>query len=426
MNDPLGWTLFIVLLIVYFVIGMVRVSVVNARLTVLIGLREQGFPRVERAIVTLESPYLRPALRFALAALHFLLAGCGLWLLLAAPGLGLTLPLALLIVFGGGLVVMLVEFMLDGLVLRNVEEWAIRLSVAARAVDILLRPFSWLLVAMMGSSAAQLRRFNIVTEDELKNWVETEETETSLEKGEREMIASIFDFGDTLCREIMVPRIDVVALDVNTPLPEAIMVVRKYGHSRIPVYEDTIDNILGLLYAKDLLRVSCDEEEVVIREILRPAYFVPESKKVDELLREMQVGRQHLAVVVDEYGGTAGLVTLEDIVEEIVGEIRDEYDQGEELVYQQLGEDEYLFQGRIDVDDLNEILDTHLTREVADTLGGIIYGEIGRVPADGERVALDGWVFTVEQIVGQRIRKVRARKAAPEQPEEGKLNETER
>jgi len=226
------------------------------------------------------------------------------------------------------------------------------------------------------------------------------------------MIYSIFHFGDTLCREIMVPRIDILALEASTSVPEAVRALTASGHSRVPVYEETIDNIAGLLYAKDLLRASQEEEKPEnIRPFLRPAYFVPEAKKVDELLREMQERSIHMAVVVDEYGGTAGLVTLEDIVEEIVGEIRDEYDQAEERPFLKVSEDEYYFHGRIDLDDVDDVLGTHLVSELADTLGGYIYGTIGRVPVGGEQVRVDGWVLTVEQVSGRRIRKIHAVRA---------------
>ena len=225
-----------------------------------------------------------------------------------------------------------------------------------------------------------------VTEDELKSWVEEGQPEGSLEQGERRMIYSIFHFGDTLAREIMVPRIDILALDVSTPLEEAILALNNSGHSRVPVFEETIDNVIGLLYAKDLLRVRLEGQNLSsLRSLLRPAYFVPEAKKVDELLREMQARSVHMALVVDEYGGIAGLVTLEDIVEEIVGEIRDEYDQSEEhAVRTGRMTDEYLFHGRIDLDDFNSGDGIHLTKDVADTLGGFIYSQIGRVPVGGE------------------------------------------
>jgi CBS domain containing-hemolysin-like protein len=215
----------------------------------------------------------------------------------------------------------------------------------------------------------------------------------------------------------MVPRIDVFALEVSASLPEAIETATASGHSRVPVYAETIDNIVGILYAKDLLRVKPDPTQNAdsqpIRGLCRPAFFVPEAKKVDELLREMQARRFHMAIVVDEYGGMAGIVTLEDIVEEIVGEIQDEYDVAEEKLYQQNGPEEYSFQGRINLDDFNEVLGTHLAKDNADTLGGYIYGEIGKVPTGGEQLTVDDWTLTVEQVTGRRIRRVLARRVPP-------------
>ncbi len=161
------------------------------------------------------------------------------------------------------------------------------------------------------------------------------------------MIASIFEFGETLVREVMVPRIDVLAVPVDTPMLEALDVILKAGHSRIPVYRETIDNVVGILYAKDLLRYLRDgRTDVPLSKILRPAYFIPESKKVDELLQELQQRKVHMAVVVDEYGGTAGIVTIEDLLEEIVGEIQDEYD-AEEPTIEPISEHEYLFDARV-------------------------------------------------------------------------------
>jgi CBS domain containing-hemolysin-like protein len=185
--------------------------------------------------------------------------------------------------------------------------------------------------------------------------------------------------------------------------------LKRSGHSRVPVFKDSVDNILGLLYAKDLLGIWREgRREVFLSDHLRQAYFVPEAKKVDQLLAELQAKRIHMAIVVDEYGGVAGIVTLEDIVEEIVGEIRDEYDQAEELLFQAVSEDEYLFQGRIDLDDFNDIMGTELPNSEADTLSGLIYSRIGRVPTAGDNVLIKDLQLTVEQVSGQRIRKVRA------------------
>ena len=176
-----------------------------------------------------------------------------------------------------------------------------------------------------------------------------------------------------MAREIMVPRIDVLALDVTSTIGEARAALIEAGHSRAPVFEDTIDNVIGLLYAKDLLAIRDDSQTLdAQRQIMRKAYFVPEAKKVDDLLAEMQSLGVHMALVVDEYGGVAGVVTLEDIVEEIVGEIRDEYDEKEETLYQEVSENEYLVSGRISLDDFNELMDSHITAEKSETLGGYI------------------------------------------------------
>jgi len=237
------------------------------------------------------------------------------------------------------------------------------------------------------------------------------EPEGDLEPDERKMIYSIFQFGETLCREIMVPRMEVLALEVKTPLNQAINALIDSGHSRVPVYDDEIDNVVGMLYAKDLLKIHGNtNEKSSIKKFLRKVYFVPESKKVDELLAEMQANGIHIAVVVDEYGGMAGLVTLEDIVEEIVGEIRDEYDQSEEILVQKLSEDEVLFKGRVSLDDFNDAIDTHLDPDMTDTLGGFFYSELGRVPAEGDRLDVEGWILTVEEVRGRRVGRIRAQK----------------
>jgi len=270
-------------------------------------------------------------------------------------------------------------------------------------------------MAVLGSSKVMQQRLGPVTDEEIRTWVNTDLGNNMLEKDEREMIYSIFQFGETLTREIMVPRIDITALEVSATIQEAIDIFNSSGHSRVPVYNETIDDIIGLLYAKDLLRVKLnDNEKSEIEPYLRKPYFVPESKNVDELFREMQAQGIHMAIVVDEYGGTAGLVTLEDIVEEIVGEIRDEFDQGEELEFQQVSDDEFIFSGRIDLDDVYDLLGVDLTEDLADTLGGYIYGQIGRVPVGGEQIKVDGWNLTVSQVSGRRIRKVVATRVCPE------------
>jgi CBS domain containing-hemolysin-like protein len=215
----------------------------------------------------------------------------------------------------------------------------------------------------------------------------------------------------------MIPRIDIVALDVESTLDQALDVVIRAGHSRIPTYEDTIDNIVGVLYAKDLLQLWRDRREnVSLREELRTPYFVPESKPLDELLEEMQQRKVHMVIVVDEYGGTAGVATLEDIVEEIVGEIQDEYD-AEEPIVEQAGDREFIFNARVDLDDVNRLMGTAFPTEMGDTLGGFVYSQLGKVPVPGEMVRFDGLVVEVLTVTGRRIRKVRV---SWEQDKEGR------
>ena len=412
-------SLFLAVFLFDLLVAAVRAALVHARLPHLMGLREQNPNAIDRAIHFLDDPRLRVTLRLSVALVHFVLAVLTWLLLLELFPLLQTPGVAAGLLLVTGAVVLVLEFAIEGLILRQTEAWTLRLLWLGRLIDFIMKPFTLLMVRLLGPSAVLQRQLSAVTDDELKSWVEAGQPEGSLEKGERKMIYSIFQFGETLCREIMVPRIDVYGLEVGTSVPDAIEAFTRSGHSRIPVYADSIDNILGILYAKDLLRVRLNPDSPdMIRKQLRPPYYVPEAKKVDELLREMQLRGVHMAIVVDEYGGTAGIVTLEDIVEEIVGEIRDEYDQGEEQLYQMISPDEFSFIGRIDLDDVNEQLGTHLTKDVADTLGGYIYGKIGRVPTGGEELEIEDWGLTVEQISGRRIRMVRARRKKEDQPQE--------
>ncbi|MGH2499271.1 MAG: hemolysin family protein [Candidatus Limnocylindria bacterium] len=254
----------------------------------------------------------------------------------------------------------------------------------------------------------------LVSEDEIRSLVETGEAQGVLEEAERDMIQSIFDLGDKQVHEVMVPRTDIVAIDVATPPEEVLDKVVATGHSRIPVYEGSSDQIVGVLYVKDLFRrLARGERDVALRPYLRPAQFVPETKKVDELLREMQRDKVHIAIVIDEYGGTAGLVTIEDLVEEIVGEIRDEYDVEQELVLA-VSDREALMDGRVPFEDVRETFGLDVEQsEDYDTLGGFIVHRLGRLPKVGEAVEAAHVRFVVESVEGRRIRRVRAIAATP-------------
>lgn len=410
MDNPL-WYLLVILVFLDLYFAAVRTALVNAHTPKLVNLDGPKPHSIEATLKVLERPRLRASFRLMLGFTHYLIAGLTWWAAYSLFGKSLSLLAGLGILAGTVILLLALESLAERLPLRQPELWSVRFHNTARIMDFLMTPLSKLMIVLQGSAGLHTPLDHSVTEDELKNWVETEQPGGSLEKDERRMIYSIFQFGDTLCREIMVPRIDVLALDVNTPIQEAINQLVQSGHSRVPVYEDSIDNVIGLLYAKDMLKMSQDQEQAQnLRTLLRPAYFVPESKKVDELLAEMQAQGVHLVVVVDEYGGMAGVVTLEDIVEEIVGEIRDEYDQGEELAIEEISENEYLFKGQVSLDDVNEVLDTNLTAELSDSLGGFIFSQLGRVPLQGDCMEVDNWDFIVEEIHGQRIGKIRARR----------------
>ena len=424
--SSLFWFLLILFLFFNIAVTMVYASRKHVRSSGLLVLQEQSPEAVERTTNLLKKPYLDATLVAATVIMHLILGGFSFWFVFQNwPVAQSNVWVLLGVSVGAALVILIIEFIIEGFILRNSQSWMVRLTPLAELIYFVFRPFAWLGGFLLRSSSGSDNTRSSTIEEELKTWVEEGQTEGTLEQEERQMIYSIFQFSDTLCREIMVPRIDVFALEASTPVKEAIPLVIASGHSRIPVYEEVIDNVVGLLYAKDMLKPSLEQQDdITINHLLREAYFIPEAKKVDELLKEMQARGVHIAVVVDEYGGMAGLVTLEDIVEEIVGEIRDEYDQSEELLFQPVNDNEMLFHGRIDIDDFNELMDTHLTRDVADTLGGYIYGQVGRVPLEGEKVELEGWVLTVEKVIGRRIRLVRAVRQDNEQEHENGKNQT--
>jgi putative hemolysin len=246
----------------------------------------------------------------------------------------------------------------------------------------------------------------VATEEELISMVGAGEEEGVIEEEEKELIHSIFEFGDTIVREVMVPRMDMVAVGVDASIEEVLSFIIKEGHSRIPVYQDTVDNVIGIIYAKDLLvQLSKGKIDVPLQKLVRPVYYVPESKKSSELLRELQKKRLHMAVVVDEYGGTAGLVTIEDLLEEIVGEIFDEYDL-EEILIEHTGEDTVRMDARVNINEANELLNANLTSDEVDTIGGFVYGLFGHIPKPGEEARFENLVFKVEKVIGRRISKI--------------------
>lgn len=248
-----------------------------------------------------------------------------------------------------------------------------------------------------------------VTEEEIKTLVKVGQEEGLIEHEERDMINSIFEFDDTTVREVMTPRIDVVGIISISSLNKALSTVIDAGYSRIPIYEETIDNIIGVLYAKDLLVFSNKLDEVDLKRIMRPAYYVPESKKVNHLLKELQKEKIHMAIVMDEYGGTAGVVTIEDLLEEIVGDILDEYDADENLI-QEIDDDTIVVSSRVGIDEINEMLNLSYPEDEFETISGYIFNILGRVPKEGDILNLKDSKITVLKVVNRRIQQAKIEK----------------
>jgi len=252
-----------------------------------------------------------------------------------------------------------------------------------------------------------LRRGPFVTEEEILTMADVAAQEAAIETEERELIHSIFDFGDTVVREVMVPRPDMVVVDADVTVDEAIRIAISAGKSRLPAYHETTDDIVGLVFLKDLVtRSGSGEGNESVRHVLRPANFVPESKRIAELLRGMQTEKFHMAIVIDEHGGTAGLVTMEDLLEEIVGEITDEYDADEPRV-ERLAGGALRVPGRTPIDEINELLGEELPSGEWDTVGGLVFDALGHVPTEGECARVNGFVFCAERVQGRRIVTVR-------------------
>ncbi len=293
--------------------------------------------------------------------------------------------------------------------------------LVARPIGVLGRVLAPLIRVLSVAATTLVRPFGgpitprppLVTEEQLRFLVQVGEEEGVIEEEEREMIHSIFEFGDTLVREVMRPRIDLIGVPATATINEALTKMTEHGHSRFPIYEGNIDHIVGVVYVRDLipaLRQGRVDQPVL--DVRRPAYFVPETKKVAELFREMQRKKVSIAIVLDEYGGTAGLVTMEDLLEEIVGEIQDEYDL-EEKPIQLLNEHTAVVNARTHIHEVNDLLGLSLPEENVDTIAGLVYTVFGRVPTQGESATLPGAELRVEKTLGQRITKVRITRTTP-------------
>jgi putative hemolysin len=299
------------------------------------------------------------------------------------------------------------------------KTWAVQHSeraalLAAPLVAALVKipPVRWISNALIGLAnlilpGKGIKQGPYVSEGELLAMADAAAQDDVIEREERRLIHSIIDFGDTVVREVMVPRPDMVVVESTARVSDVIEIAIAAGFSRIPVYGQGIDDILGVVFGKDLMKAEREgHADMAVSEIMREAHFVPETKRVSELMREMQASKLHQANVVDEYGGTAGLVTLEDLIEELVGEIEDEYDV-EETPVEIISDHEVRVTARMAIDDLNELLGTELPEGDWDTVGGLVYGLLGHVPTEGESVEVDGNHLTAERVQGRRIGRVR-------------------
>ncbi|MBU7014043.1 MAG: HlyC/CorC family transporter [Theionarchaea archaeon] len=316
------------------------------------------------------------------------------------------------------LILVVGEITPKGFAVKNAEHLVLTFSRPLYIITKVLSPVATALNAISRGVSrllgGELDKSVFLTEEEFKTFLTIAEEEGSLEEEERERIYNVFEFSDTVAREVMTPRTDMVCLDVETSLEDAKNLIVKSGFSRIPVYEDNVDHIVGILYAKDLLRTK---GKTVLRDLLRDPYFIPETKKVDELLEKMQKSKVHLAIVVDEYGGTAGIVTIEDLLEEIVGEIFDEYDVTR-IPIRVLDDHTVLINGMVPIDEVNELLNVNIPENGFETIGGFMLDQFGHIPEEGEKITYNGVDFAVFQTDKVRIMKVKAKRVPRHSGEE--------
>lgn len=404
-----------VLLAAFFAAAQVAFS----RLTLVRALKlsEEHGPKAERVVALMRDPS-RTLNVIALVVVGLRVTGVVLLTAVLTHYLDDASAVALAAVIGSAVMFVGAEVAPKTLALQRIDRTAVVTAGWVARCAWLVSPLVGLLITVGNVLAPGkgLAQGPFVTEDDLRDMIDTAESDEVIEDAERQMIHSIFELGDTVVREIMVPRPDMVAVPVAQPLDQVLDTILACGHSRLPVYDTDRDRIIGLIYAKDVLRLLREGDGTLDgpwEELLRPALFVPELKSVAGLLRELQSGKVHMAVVVDEYGATAGLVTIEDIVEEIVGEIRDEYDAEDELV-EQVPDHALRVDARLPVQDLSELLDTELPAEEWDTVGGLLFGVLGHVPSPGEHVDVEGVRLTAQQVSGHRIAKVLVDRLEPE------------
>jgi putative hemolysin len=424
----LGTDILIILVLIlingFFVAA--EIAFVSVRRTRLDELAEAGDRRAKRAQVLMRDPgrflaVIQVAITF-LGALASAVAAVSIVTVVSEPLRQITFladyadTIALLFVTSIVAIVSIVlgELIPKGLALGNPDRIALTVSgpitLFAKIVSPLVAVLVLLTKIISKPFGIDPTRTPELSAAEIRLIVEQGSQQGVLEAEEEQMISAVMSLSDSKLHEVMVPRIDIAAIDQEASFDDAVTLVLTEGHSRTPLYKESVDHIVGILYAKDLLRIiAAGGPRPRLRDIMRPALFVPESQAVDDLLNELQRRRVHMAIVLDEYGGTAGLVTIEDLLEEIVGEIQDEFDE-EEPMKVIVREGEAILDGRADIDEMGELIDPALELEddeEYDTVGGFVYHRIGRVPVVGDTVAVDPFKITVIKVIGRRVGKVR-------------------
>lgn len=360
--------------------------------TTQVGVTLCGFAAAAVAATVLSQPLL--------PGVHKLVGGTYLTQVVASALI--TIPVAIVAMVGGGLLP-------KSLALRSPDHWAMRLAPLVQLCSVLFAPFSVLILGLsrLGVPSARFQA-PMMTRDEFQKFVDDQGEGGGIDEDEEEIIKNVIELSETEVRAVMTPRVDMAALPTTAPLEKVIETILTSGHSRIPVYENSVDNVIGVLHAKDLLNLFCDTEKALdLKALSRTPFFVTETRRVADLLEVMRESSRQLAIVQDEYAGTAGLVTIEDLLEEIVGEIKDEYDVDEPEA-KVLSETETLLDSRLGLDAVNERLGTVLEHEDYTTIGGYVFGRLGHEPKVGERIEEAGVEFVVETVAGRHVKTIRA------------------